>query len=239
MKSVNKNLLLFFTAFFIGIFLTFFIPKFNETELNRGYLGFNDTLELNEKMLKLNVEYINLNKELQRNIKNLGIAKNEDINSQIKSKIQELNQLILALDLSAASGEGVQIVLNDAELNGEYVQVQNWVHNYDILNLVNELKSAGAEAISINNVRLTYNSDIMCIGIFVGISGQKIYTPFVIDAIGDKTVLKEYLFRPGGLLSEFTSEYRRLQVEVTLKDEITLSKYIGELQVGDLKRSEN
>jgi|GEM_PF-4150623 len=239
MKSVNKNLLLFFSAFFIGIFLTFFIPKFNQTDLNRGYLGFNDSLELNEKIWELNVEYINLNKEYQRNLKNKNIAMNQDIDSQIKSKVQELNQLELALNLNPASGEGVQIVLNDAELNGEYVQIQNLVHNYDVLYLINELKTAGAEGISINNVRLVYNTDIMCVGNFLSISGQKIYAPFVIDAIGDKTVLKQYLYRPGGLISEFTSEYRGLQVDVTLKDDITLSKNIGELHKDGLKRYEN
>lgn len=238
MKNVNKNLLLFFVTFFIGLFSTFFIPKFNKAELNRGYVGFNDTLELNEKKLRLDNELNNLFKEYQRNLKNLNIAKNQDINSQIISKAEELNELELALSLSPATGEGVQIILNDAELNGEYVQTQNLVHNYDVLYLVNELKAAGAEAISINNVRFAYNTDIICIGNFLGISGQKIYAPFVIDAIGDKTVLKEYLYRSGGLLGEFTSEYRRLQVEVILKDDITLSKYIGELRGDNLRKTE-
>ncbi len=243
MKNANKNFLIFIFGLLFGIFLTFFIPNFNkinENELSRGYVGFNDTLELKEKKLKLDNELNNLFKEYQRNIRNLSIAKNQDINSQIISRVQELNQLELALNLNEATGEGIEIILNDANLNfGEYVQIQNLVHNYDVLYLVNELKTAGAEAISINNVRLAYNSDIICIGNFLGISGQKIYAPFVIDAIGDKTVLKEYLFRSGGLLQEFTSQYRKLQVEVILKDDLVLSKYIGELHGDNLKTYES
>ncbi|MCL2323309.1 MAG: DUF881 domain-containing protein [Oscillospiraceae bacterium] len=228
MENVNKKFILFFILFFIGIFITFFIPKLNTSGLSRGYVGYDDKLELEK-------EYYNLNKEYQRMLKNYNIAKNADIETQIKSKTQDLNQLELSLGLIPACGEGIEITLNDAALNfGDIVQIPNLVHNYDILYLVNELKTAGAEAISINNVRVVYNADIMCVGNFVGVSGQKIYAPFVIDAIGDKTVLKEYLYRPGGKLMEFMSDYRKLQVEVSVKDSLTLNKYIGVLQGNNL-----
>ncbi len=237
MKNINKNIIWFFIAFFIGYILTIFIPKFSDGDLNRGYIGFNDTLELKEKKLKLDMELNNLFKKYQKNLKNLNISKNEDINSQIISKVEELNELKLSLGLVEVSGEGIEITLNDADLSfGEYVQPQNLVHNYDILYLVNELKTAGAEAISINNVRVNYNSDIICVGNFLGIGGQKIYAPFSISAIGEKMVLREYLYRSGGILGEFTSEYRKLRAEVKLKEYILMSKFIGELHSDNIKR---
>ena len=58
------------------------------------------------------------------------------------------------------------------------------IHNTDILEVVNELKTAGAEAIEVNGQRVLDNTVIACDGNVIVINGEKISSPFTINAIG-------------------------------------------------------
>lgn len=64
----------------------------------------------------------------------------------------------------------------------------------DLKKLVNELRLAGAEAISINDVRITSMSDFKDIapGLIV-VNGEHQSSPYVIKAIGDQTYLESGL----------------------------------------------
>ena len=64
----------------------------------------------------------------------------------------------------------------------------------DLTKLINELRLAGAEAISINDVRIMSMSDIKDIasGLIV-VHGEKQFSPYVIKAIGDQTYLESGL----------------------------------------------
>lgn len=59
------------------------------------------------------------------------------------------------------------------------------IHDMDVLNIINDLKAAGAEAISINGERLVNNSGINCGGPIILINQESVTAPFVISAIGD------------------------------------------------------
>ena len=48
------------------------------------------------------------------------------------------------------------------------------VHAEDLISIVNELKNAGAEAISINDQRIVSNTVIECIGAVIKINGQRV-----------------------------------------------------------------
>jgi uncharacterized protein YlxW (UPF0749 family) len=83
---------------------------------------------------------------------------------------------------------GVIVTVND----GEYRRVTS----YDLLQLLNQLRSAGAEAISINDQRVVYDTYIVDINnAFIQMSGgdirtEKLSAPYVVKVIGDPTYLE-------------------------------------------------
>lgn len=66
----------------------------------------------------------------------------------------------------------------------------------DLKKIVNELRLAGAEAISINDVRITSMSDFKDIadGLVV-VNGARQISPYVVKAIGEQTYLESGLTR--------------------------------------------
>ena len=67
---------------------------------------------------------------------------------------------------------------------------------YDLLQLINELKLAGAEAIEINGVRIVNKSDIALItDSFIKIDGHRMNSPYVVKAIGNPTTLESGLMQ--------------------------------------------
>ena len=107
----------------------------------------------------------------------------------------------------------------------------NWliVHDIDLMKIVNELKNAGAEAISINGQRIVTTSAIECDGNVIIVNGEKIAAPFEIKAIGLPEALMA-VCRFGGYV-DYLEEERFLDVKVetstSLKQKITIPKYTG------------
>lgn len=101
--------------------------------------------------------------------------------SKQKRKAMSLN------GLANFEGPGIKIELKDSEW--EILANQNpndyVVHDQDVLSIVNDLKVAGAEAISINNQILKLDSVVKCSGATITINGKTFAQPFVIRAIGD------------------------------------------------------
>ena len=80
------------------------------------------------------------------------------------------------LNYTDVRGPGVIVIIDDAERdlfedeNGNNVLV----HDQDVGIIVNELRAAGAEAISINDTRIMFNSTrIVCVGPTVRINGEQ------------------------------------------------------------------
>lgn len=89
-------------------------------------------------------------------------------------------------------GEGLEISLSDSERNILPNQNPNdfIIHDQDVLRIVNDLKSAGAEIISINNQVIRNTTEIKCSGATITINGKTFAQPFIIRAIGDKELLE-------------------------------------------------
>ena len=99
------------------------------------------------------------------------------------------------------------------------------IHDTDLLTLVNELKNAGAEAISINDERIINTTSITCDGNVILVNGNKISSPFIIKAIGSQEALLGAIQRPGGFLEEL--ERYGLVSGIEQKNEILIYKYNG------------
>lgn len=111
---------------------------------------------------------------------------------------QELNNVNLLLGKTDVEGEGVIITLKDGEENSEETPMVT----PDNLNLlINELKLAGAEAISINDERIINMSDITVVNdTLILINQQRVMSPYIIKAIGDQTYLESTLVGKGRIL---------------------------------------
>jgi uncharacterized protein YlxW (UPF0749 family) len=105
-----------------------------------------------------------------------------------------LNSLRLVNGAVAAVGPGVEV-----RVGGVFTAAT-------IRDVVNELKSGGAEAIAVNGRRLTLWSAIYEGRDEVLLDGYQLGTIVTIEAIGDSATLTEVLVRRGGLVSLVESE---------------------------------
>lgn len=102
----------------------------------------------------------------------------------------------------ALEGPGVTVTLDDAKTPlGKSENPNNAiVHNEDLLKVANLLVSAGAEAIAINGQRLGTRSEITCAGPTILVNKTRVAPPFLIEAIGDGTILTAALELRGGVI---------------------------------------
>jgi uncharacterized protein YlxW (UPF0749 family) len=92
-----------------------------------------------------------------------------------------------AAGLSAVTGPGLVITLNDSKLgvapSGGNVN-DLVIHSQDVQAVVNALWRSGAEAISINGQRLVSTSAVLCVGNTLLLNGTVHSPPYVVSAIG-------------------------------------------------------
>ena len=140
---------------------------------------------------------------------------------QYESLIQEAEDLRLLLGELPATGKGVKVKLEDAEYNPSSVNPNDYiVHESHVFQVLNELKISGSEAITINGQRLHANSYIKCNGPVITIDGEQFPAPFVIEAIGDPSVLLPSLKLTGGVLDQLLNDNIVVTIEEKTKIEM-------------------
>ena len=90
------------------------------------------------------------------------------------------------------SGPGVQITLSDAptgQVPAGATPDDLVIHQQDIEDTMNALWSGGAEAMTVQGVRVTDRTVIRCIGNVILVDGTSFSPPYVIQAIGDPAAL--------------------------------------------------
>lgn len=135
------------------------------------------------------------------------------------------------LNYTDVAGPGVVVIVDDAAR--EAIEGENGnnliVHDSDISIIVDELREAGAEAISINDTRIVFNSTvIVCVGPTVKINGEQMSSPYVIKAIGNRKHLEAAITAPDSY-ADYLSDYG-LFVEVNTSISVEIDKYDGLLE---------
>ena len=126
---------------------------------------------------------------------------------------QEAEQLRILLGELPAVGKGITVTLSDNEYDGVGNPNRYIVHESHIFTVINELKIAGAEAITVNGQRLKTNSYISCNGPVITIDGNQYPAPFVIEVVGEQASLMAALEMAGGAVDQLLSD----NVVVTLE----------------------
>lgn len=130
----------------------------------------------------------------------------------------------------AVKGPGVELTIEDSKKEISSTENTNLyiIHDEDVLKVINELKAAGAEAIAINDQRLTSLSEIRCAGPTISINNTRIAAPYVIKAIGNKDNMEAAITMRGGV-AESLSVWG-IQLNIKKKDNIVIPAYKGVLQ---------
>lgn len=168
----------------------------------------------------------------------------EEKNQKIEEYKQELNNNkdameVLQTEVTEAEGylgftklqgEGIEVVLTD---NNE-ASIEYW----DLLFLVNELISAGAEAISINDERIVSTSEIVPVNeSIIFVNSKKIAGPYTVRAIGDKKYLESALTIKSGYLDERTRKDNK-DVKYSVQDNIVIPAYTGKMNLEYAEKNE-
>lgn len=196
--------------------------------------GTNVNTELKTELLVWKERYEEVYEVLQRveevlEIKREEATNNSNTSSKTQKQLKTLNALIGTIDVE---GNGVVITVADntnvtTQSIGILDNISNYlIHDRDLLMLVNELKNAGAEAISINGERIINTTSITCDGNVILINGNKISSPFEIKAIGSQEALLGAIQRPGGYLEQQLKSYG-LVTKVEKQEDIMIYKYSG------------
>lgn len=174
--------------------------------------------ELRTELSNWKQKYEEVNKKYEETSKIIEEYKQKkESNNETSTLLQEeLNQINMLLGKTNVQGEGITITLIDT--NDKKFKADN------LIILVNYLKLAGAEAISINEERIINMSDIVDIAnSFVKVNGQRMYTPYVIKAIGNQTYLESGLIGNGGYVDDLKKDGYNVEIEKNKK--IKINKY--------------
>ncbi len=183
--------------------------------------------ELSTELANWKTRYDEVNKQYEETTAMIEEYKNNKESSEETRNLMnsELEQINMSLGKIDVEGEGIIITVN--EIDNEEVED---ITADDLLLLVNALKLAGAEAISINGERIINMSDIVFIDAagIIRINGERILAPYEIKAIGNSSYLESSLIGNGGVVDEMKKKGQ--DVEIQKENNVTIPKYNGEIE---------
>lgn len=147
---------------------------------------------------------------------------------QLSDQKSKLETARIEAGVSKVVGKGVEVTLNDSNVVLQPEENPNLyvLHDEDVLKVLNELKAAGAEAISINEQRLLATSEVRCVGPTILVNKTKrLAPPFVIYAIGDPVTMENALKMRGGVIESL--KVWGIQVNVKKQERVVVQAYSG------------
>jgi uncharacterized protein YlxW (UPF0749 family) len=136
---------------------------------------------------------------------------------------EELHTARIALGVVEVKGPGIVLQISDStmrasdEIGGQDVYV---IHDFDLLQIANELWCAGAEAVSLNGQRLITGSSIACSARLIEVNSVTVGSPFTFQAIGDRDKLISALNIRDGVLDRL--RVLQFPVKLTPKDSVAI-----------------
>lgn len=184
---------------------------------------------LRDEILQLREKYNNKYKELENAELELEKTRAQAVldNTDDAKKEEQIRLIEKLLGKTEVKGQGVIIQLDDnTEISEDEVLNISYyiVHYTDLMQIVNELFNAGADAISINDQRIVSTTGIMCDGNITRVNGEMVGVPITIKAIGFPERLEHQLDRNGGFLA-YLKKYVNVKIEKS--ENITIPKYEG------------
>jgi uncharacterized protein YlxW (UPF0749 family) len=144
---------------------------------------------------------------------------NLDVLSVLKEKV----------GLEVKKGVGYEITLNDG--GGE----QGIVYASDLRDLLNLIRTSGAEALAINNQRVINTTSINSVGNTILVGSFNLVPPFTISVIGDADVFNQY-YNDSVMIDDLKKRIANNAIEYSMKklDLISLPIYNGQLRLNHI-----
>ncbi|MER0281427.1 DUF881 domain-containing protein [Clostridioides difficile] len=193
-----KKKMIILGAFILGIFISTYIKSLDP---NKVYITLSQTENIESEIENTKKEIKHLKEVLKSNKKTLNEYKeakengNESIQTLMKKELEEVKELS---GYSTVTGPGITVTMKDSDRELKDGQNPNdlIIHDIDILRVLNDLKKAGAKAISINGERVLSTSKIKCSGATITVNDTTYGQPFTIKAIGDIDLLSAAINSP-------------------------------------------
>jgi uncharacterized protein YlxW (UPF0749 family) len=153
--------------------------------------------------------------------------------SEAKTLNESLQQIKQFSGLTELEGPGIVVTLRDSPKTsgmglGAGAESGDVIHDTDVLRVVNELLSSGAEAVSVNDHRVTNRSSFRCVGPTILVNDIKIASPVEIRAIGDPKTLFGAMNLPGGILADIRQADPGM-VEIERVEKMSIKAYTGSI----------
>jgi uncharacterized protein YlxW (UPF0749 family) len=164
-----------------------------------------------------------------------------DANSQLRMALAEQRSLLAEYQAAGAQGSSALEVsreelrriraysgLAPVEGQGIIVRVNGALDAIAVNDLVNELRNAGAEALAIDETRLTARSVVVEGPRTLEIDGAPIARTFTLAVIGDPDGLVAALQRPGGIVAQL-EQFVSATITITQTDTLRLPATAADL----------
>jgi len=139
----------------------------------------------------------------------------------------ELAKAKIAAGLIAVSGPGLEIILDNPASKQQAAKTESLyvIRDEDLLRLINELRGAGSEAMSVNGQRIVASSEIRFAAPFINVNLTRVTPPYHILTIGKIDYLQTSLTIPGGIVEYLTD--LGVRVDIQPHEQIIIPAYAG------------
>ena len=226
MKNIKFQIAIAIVCIVLGLMVSI---QFRTVKQGVGPVSEYRARELATQLKKLkdeNAKLLNAKNEYEAKIKEY-----EDTASQgsVSAKIlkEELDKARILAGTEDVEGQGITVIVDDLKFSEK---VNYPLISYSmLLELLNELNAAGAEAVSVNDQRIISTSEIRQVGgIHININTVSYAPPFVFKAIGDPKTLEAALRLREGIVERF--ETSGVAVTITQEQLVKIPKYNGVIE---------
>lgn len=225
MKNKSAKIVVFVASTIVGLLIAL---NFNFEGKRTSQLSAKEYQDAIEERSRLYNEISNLhdiNNDAVNKINEYTYSdeKQEKIFESMKNQLGDYGRLT---GLNEVKGPGIVIRINDgivnySDLPTQYEVTSKIFHDKDMLQLLNEIRYAGAEAIAMNDYRIRPSSAIMCHWAFLIFEDEtQLSAPFYLYAIGDPEMLRGKLLEDGSHLRQLMT--RGLDITIENSDEIIM-----------------
>ena len=205
----HNRLSIILVCFILGFMLAL---QFHSTQISlKASPQYQRTEELSQRLLQTEKERDALKKQLMDGTD----AKSNSLSASA------------AIEAGTSAVEGPGVIVTVADSSKKAVAGENGnlyiVHDEDMLRIINELRAAGAEAISINGQRIVATTEIRCAGPTISVNNVRSAPPFEVRAIGDSETLENALKMRGGVIE--TLGVWGIKIDVDKKTSMIIPAY--------------
>ena len=216
MKSRSAQLSLTIVCFILGLLLVaqFRIQRMTDSSLLSASSA--DQLVIISNLVENNTR---LREEMEMLEQQLSEYQQATRVAVLETLVEELNNVRIINGLVEVSGVGIEVSLDGP------------IGVLDVQDLINELRNAGAEALTINGQRLTLYSAIA--GTEDGgmtVNGVVLSRPYVLQAIGQPETMQAAMLRKGGLIEALQRNYEGLSASVVKRERMVLPVCRGDIE---------